>query len=274
MRDKYTDTIRIGIVSAIFPERGTAKVTFPDRDDIVSRELPVMVPCTLEDKWYYMPDVGERVRCLFDPEAPSRGLIMGSYYDDTRVPPFGNKNKAYVFFKDKTLIEYDRELHLLTVHIPSKGDRSVGVFTADDIEVESLEAINATSIDGLRQFRVHDEAQGRPDAGKVSIKIKTVGNDGTISLVTTNTINEIDTFDIKINGQEGWIEMQTMNHEEDKPVVHYKFDGQRGDIDATARNFTTDNRTIHLNVDGQEGLIALTTFDKNTEAVTGIFTLP
>jgi len=137
MRDKYTDSIRIGIVSDIFPERGTAKVAFTDRDDLVSRELPVVVPCTLEDRWYYMPDIGERVRCLFDPEAPTRGCILGSYYDDVRTPPIGNKNKAYVRFKDETHIEYDRESHKLTVHIPEAGELSIEVVAESDISVNS-----------------------------------------------------------------------------------------------------------------------------------------
>ena len=137
MRDKFTDTIRIGIVSSINPEKGTAKITFPDRHDIVSRDLPVVVPCTLEDKWYYMPDVGERVRVLFDPEAPTRGCILGSYYDDKRIPPVGDKNKAYVKFKDETLIEYDRELHKLTIHIVAAGEKSIEIKAESDISVQT-----------------------------------------------------------------------------------------------------------------------------------------
>jgi len=148
MRDKYTEAIRIGIVSSIYPERGTAKVTFPDRHDIVSRELPVVVPCTLKDKWYYMPDVGERVRVLFDPEAPSRGCILGSYYDDVREPPEHDEaNIQYVLFKDETLIKYDRKHHKLTITIPKANPEevSIEVTTAIDINVLCKRDINITT---------------------------------------------------------------------------------------------------------------------------------
>ena len=142
MRDKYTDSIRIGIVSSIDPEKGTARVTFEDRDDIVSRYLPVTVPCTLEDQWYYMPGIGERVRVLFDPEAPTRGCILGSYYDDVRQPPeHDGANIQYVLFKDKTLIKYDREKHLLTVKIIKSGDESINIFTESDINAEKNTAL-------------------------------------------------------------------------------------------------------------------------------------
>ena len=145
MRDKYTDSIRIGIVSSIDPEKGTAKITFKDRDDIVSRELPVVVPCTLEDKWYYMPDIGERVRVLFDPEAPTRGCILGSYYDDVRKPPeHDGSNIQYALFKDETLVKYDRRLHKLTIKIPQDGGISIDVFAKSDIHVETGQNLNVT----------------------------------------------------------------------------------------------------------------------------------
>jgi len=137
MRDKYTDAIRIGKVSSIDPIKGTAQVTFEDREDIVSGDLPILVPFTLEDKAYYMPAVEERVRVLFDPEAPSRGCIIGSYYADTRLPPFGDENKAYVYFKDGTLLEYDKKLHRLAVYIPEGGEKSIDVFTESDISVQT-----------------------------------------------------------------------------------------------------------------------------------------
>ena len=137
MRDKLTDAIRIGIVSSIDPDRGTAKVTFKDRDGIVSRDLPLNFTKTLHDYDYCMPDVGERVRCFFDPEAPSRGFILGSFPSDTREPPIKNSNKRYTLFRDGTLIEYDRALHKLTVRIPEEGAASIDIFAESDIDVKT-----------------------------------------------------------------------------------------------------------------------------------------
>ena len=137
MRDKYTDTIRVGKVSSIDEEKCTAQVTFSDRDDIVTGELFITVPCTLEDKYYYMPAVGERVRAIFDPESPSKGFILGSYYADPRPPPIKDKNKVYVLFKDETLIEYDKEEHKLTIKIVAAGEKSIDVIAESDISVKT-----------------------------------------------------------------------------------------------------------------------------------------
>ena len=161
MRDKYTDSIRIGTVSSIDPVKCTAKVTFLDRGDNVSRDLHIMQPFTMNDKAYYMPAVGERVRVLFDPEAPTKGCILGSYYSDNRLPPFGDKNKKYVLFEDNTLVEYDKALHKLTIKIPSGGEKSIDivaesdvfvktngnidVVTAKNINVQSAQTINITA---------------------------------------------------------------------------------------------------------------------------------
>jgi len=137
MRDKYTDAIRIGKISSINPEKATVQVTFEDRHDIVSGDLYIEVPKTLEDHYYHMPDIGEKVRVFFDPEAPTKGYVAGSYYCDTRIPPIADKDKTYVLFKDKTLIEYDRKLHKLTIKIPEAGDKSIEVETESDITVKT-----------------------------------------------------------------------------------------------------------------------------------------
>ena len=142
MRDKLTDAIRVGIVSSIDPDKGTAQVTFKDRDGIVSRDLPLNFAKTMHDYYYCMPDVGERVRVLFDPEAPSRGYILGSYPDDKRIPPIKDKDKTYTLFKDGTLIEYDRALHTLTVTIPEGGAKSIDIFAESDINVETNGYVN------------------------------------------------------------------------------------------------------------------------------------
>lgn len=136
MRDKLTDTIRIGIVSSIDPTNATAKVIYSDRDDQVSGALPIVVPFTLKDCAYYMPSIGERVRVLYNPESPSKGCILGSFYADNREPPFGDENKTYLLFEDETLIEYDKKNHKLTIGIPASGEQSVNVMTVSDIFVE------------------------------------------------------------------------------------------------------------------------------------------
>ena len=135
MRDKYTDGTRVGLVSSIDETKCTAQVCFQDRNAIVTRALHIAVPFTLNDRAYHMPAIGERVLCLFHPEAPTKGWIIGSYYADTRLPPICSKNKKYTLFEDMTLIEYDKALHKLTIHVPQAGEKSIEVNTESDITV-------------------------------------------------------------------------------------------------------------------------------------------
>ena len=139
MRDKHSDLMRVGKVSSIDYEKCTAQVVFEDRHDLVSGDLHILVPLTLKDHSYYMPDIDERVLCIFDPSAPTKGFIAASFYADTRLPPIQNKDKRYIKFKDETLLEYDRDIHKLTVKIPAtaQGDISIEVETESDITVKT-----------------------------------------------------------------------------------------------------------------------------------------
>lgn len=191
MRDKYTDSIRIGIVSSINPDKGTAKVTFEDRGGIVSRDLHLNFMKTLEDYYYCMPDVGERVRCFFDPEAPTKGYILGSFPSDTRMPPIKNKDKTYVLYKDKTLVEYDRALHTLTVRIPKGGAKSIDIFAESNINVKTNGEINVTTAKDINVLSAHNINV----TANENMTINVAGNT-TINTEGTTTINSQGATDI------------------------------------------------------------------------------
>ena len=175
MRDKYTDAIRIGKVSSIDPEKCTAQVTFEDRDDIVTRDLHIIVPCTLHDRYYYMPDIGERVCVLLDPESPTKGVILGSYYADTRLPPIQDEDKTYVQFKDETLVEYDRKLHKLTIHVPKAGKTSIEIVTASDITITTK-----ANIDVFAKGNIDVRAEGNMSIH--SVGALTIDSDESINI--------------------------------------------------------------------------------------------
>ncbi len=99
--------IKVGRVSSVNEKKGTARVLFPDRQNSVSGDLFILVPFTLSGKVYYMPEVNERVVCIFDD--CGTGFIMGSFYSDNRLPPRGDKNMAYVDFNDGTVLRYDKK---------------------------------------------------------------------------------------------------------------------------------------------------------------------
>lgn len=51
------DTIRVGKISSLNYEKGLARVTYSDRDNSVTKEIPLVSP------WgeYYMPEVDDYV---------------------------------------------------------------------------------------------------------------------------------------------------------------------------------------------------------------------
>ena len=106
--------VKIGKVSSVDEKKGTARVLFPDRGESVSGDLFIIVP--------FMPSVNERVVCVFDDRGT--GFIIGSFYADSRLPPLGDKNKAYVDFNDGTVLRYDKKEKLLDI-ICDKGEINI-----------------------------------------------------------------------------------------------------------------------------------------------------
>ncbi len=103
--------VRIGVVTQSFPDRGTVKVHLTDVDDEISYELPVVYRKTLNDKDYWMPDIGEHVVCLFSGQGLEQGFILGAIYSDADAVPVSSQDKWHKTFEDGTVIEYDRAAH-------------------------------------------------------------------------------------------------------------------------------------------------------------------
>jgi hypothetical protein len=67
------DLIAVGEISAVYPDRGTAKVFRKDKD-MVTSELEIL---RRGDIW--TPKVGDAVLCVFLPRSSSAGFIIGEY---------------------------------------------------------------------------------------------------------------------------------------------------------------------------------------------------
>jgi phage baseplate assembly protein V len=133
--------VRIGKISSIDKEKCTARVVFEDKEDLVSDNLPIIIPTTSADKFYYMPQIGERVVCAFMENAPSKGFILGSFYAENREPSVKDENKFYVEFEDETIIQYDKKEHKLKVEIPN-GDISIEVKAKGDVNIQTDKDVN------------------------------------------------------------------------------------------------------------------------------------
>ena len=102
--------VRRGIVSAVYPERHSARVTFEDKDNVVSAELPILTSYASKNCLYHLPDVGEQVICLQEESDAQEGdgVIIGSIYSDVNKPKASSQDKFRLDFDGGSFIEFDR----------------------------------------------------------------------------------------------------------------------------------------------------------------------
>ncbi len=111
--------VRTGTVSAVFPERDTARVTFDDKDGTSSPELHILHRYSGKNKDYWIPDIGDQALCLFNnnDKSFSTGWILGTYFTDKQPPQVASPDIMRLDFADGTYIEYDRSSSTLTVNV-------------------------------------------------------------------------------------------------------------------------------------------------------------
>lgn len=103
--------LRIGKVSAVNGPACSARVTFADKDNLVSAELPVLQPASMATKAYSLPEVGTQVLCAFLPHPSGRGVndgfILGAYYSAREPPAEQDEAVKSIRFADGSHITYD-----------------------------------------------------------------------------------------------------------------------------------------------------------------------
>jgi phage baseplate assembly protein V len=108
---------RVGIVQTQDVQNCRVRVTFPDRNQMVSWWLPIVTPKTQNDKAYWIPDIGEQVVCLMD-EHDEDGAVLGCIYSQADPTPVQSADKWHLHVKDGASFEYDRSSHTLTINVP------------------------------------------------------------------------------------------------------------------------------------------------------------
>ena len=114
--------IRTGVVESVQEDTGKIRVRFPDTDDLVSMEIPVLFGRTADNQHYDMPDEGEQWVCLFLPNGPEQGYALGTLYSESDPVPVRDRNTRYYRFKDSTFESYDRENHVMTLDVKGRLD--------------------------------------------------------------------------------------------------------------------------------------------------------
>lgn len=131
--------IRVGTVSSVDPNRGTARILFDDLDGLVSYDMPVLFSATLKNRGYHMPDVGEQVVCAFLNSGMEQGFILGSIYSSKDPVPVSDKDVWHLSIPGGCAMEVNRRTRE-AMFVDSYGSRIV--LRSGDIILKSLRNIH------------------------------------------------------------------------------------------------------------------------------------
>jgi len=123
---------RIGLVSSVNYEAGTVRVTYPDRDDSVTGEIPLLSPIADE---YFMPKVDDQVLVCHLSNGTEYGVVLGRPWDEEHKPAESGEGlyrKDFDREAGKAYLRYDAnsgELKIKAKKIVFEGDESVATNT-------------------------------------------------------------------------------------------------------------------------------------------------
>lgn len=125
------NNIRVGTVSSINYEDGTIRVTYPDLDDAVTDDFPVL---HFGGK-YKMPEIGEDVLVLHLSNGDEAGFVLGSYWTEDDPPAFSGVDVFLQEFANEAGIAYalyqNNELRI-------KAPKIILETAAGEVDVDTL----------------------------------------------------------------------------------------------------------------------------------------
>ena len=115
--DTARELVRVGIVTSTNPEKNTCRVTFEDKDNLVSGDLRILHRGSSATKDYWMPAVNDEVVCIFptNDENYCDGFIVGTLFNEKEKPNADKQEITRTDFADGTFIEYNSKSHTLTI---------------------------------------------------------------------------------------------------------------------------------------------------------------
>ena len=140
--DSGRELVRVGVVSSTNPEKNTCRVTFTDKDNLVSGDLRILHKGSAGNKDYWMPDIDDEVVCIFptNDESYYDGFIIGTLFNEKDKPNANLQDVTRTDFKDGTSIEYNRKSHAMKIEC--KGsleiicDKGIKIVSKSDIIVK------------------------------------------------------------------------------------------------------------------------------------------
>lgn len=107
--NRFNNSHRIGRVTQIVTDAGQtcARVVYPDKENLISKPLPILQPSAGARRSFNVPKVGQSVLVAHLANGEQEGFIEGTFYTTADPPPIYNPNKQYTEFADGTTVEYD-----------------------------------------------------------------------------------------------------------------------------------------------------------------------
>lgn len=111
------EEIRLGKVSAIDYPAGMVQVVYHEKDDEVTRMIPIL--STVFSGAYSMPEVGDQILVMHLSNGGEAGAVLGRPWSQKTKPPEGAE-KLYRLDMDRTpsaaMIRYDGKTKAMTIH--------------------------------------------------------------------------------------------------------------------------------------------------------------
>lgn len=131
--------IRVGKVSSINYEAGTVKVVYHDRDDEVTREMPM-----LANGVYEMPKVGDQVYVQHLSNGTEAGVVLGRAWSQKNGPAESGAGLWRKDFRDGGYIRYSGGVLTIKANVVIEGNLDVhgeivatGDVTAGSVTVQT-----------------------------------------------------------------------------------------------------------------------------------------
>ena len=127
--DVGRELVRVGVVTSTDPVNATCRVTFEDKNNLVSGDLRILHRGSVSTKDYWMPAINDEVVCIFptNDENYCDGFIVGTLFNDKDKPNANKQEITRIDFSDGTFIEHNAKSRTLKIecagNIYIKGKR-------------------------------------------------------------------------------------------------------------------------------------------------------
>lgn len=103
--------IRVGEVTQRKMEKCQVRVKFKDEDGEISYWCSILVPKAHSDQFYWLPDIGDLVICIFLPWDIEKGYVVGCIYNEKdQIPPEATLNTMVMKDSSGNMLLMDRSV--------------------------------------------------------------------------------------------------------------------------------------------------------------------